>query len=41
MGVSNGCLKKRYHLEDPGINGRIFLKCFFKGWDGSAWAALI
>jgi hypothetical protein len=22
--------REREHLEDPGINGRIILKCFFK-----------
>jgi hypothetical protein len=23
------------HLGDPGVDGRIMLKCIFKKWDGS------
>jgi hypothetical protein len=25
-----GNLREREHLEDPGLNGRIILKCIFK-----------
>jgi hypothetical protein len=29
-----GALRGRHHLEDPGIDGRIILKCMFMKWDG-------
>jgi hypothetical protein len=32
-----GNLKKRDHLGDPGIDGRIILRSIFKKWDVGAW----
>ena len=29
-----GNLRNRYHLEDPGIDGRIIFKQIFEKWDG-------
>jgi len=34
-------MRERYHLDDPGVNGRIILKCFLKKWDGEASTGLI
>jgi len=36
-----GDLRKRDHLEDLGIDGRIILKWIFRKWDGEAWAGLL
>jgi hypothetical protein len=29
-----GKLGEINHLEDPGIDGKVILKCIFKKWDG-------
>ena len=31
-----GNTKVRYHLEDPGMDGRIIIKWILKKWDGKA-----
>jgi hypothetical protein len=27
-------MRERYHLEHPGVNGRIIIKWIFKKWNG-------
>ena len=29
-----GNLRERGHLEDPGVDGRIILRCIFRKWKG-------
>jgi len=36
-----GNLRERNHLRDPGVDGRIILRCIFRKWDVGAWTGLI
>ena len=36
-----GNLRKRDHLGDPGVDGRIILRWIFRKWDRGAWTGLI
>jgi hypothetical protein len=36
-----GNLKERYHLEDPGVDGRIIFRWIFRKWYVGAWTGLI
>ena len=33
--------EERVHFEDPGVDGRIILRCIFRKWDVGAWTGLI
>ena len=33
MGFWCGNLRERYHLEHPGVDGRIILRWIFRNWD--------
>ena len=32
-----GNLRVRNHLGDPGVDGRIILRCIFRKWDVGVW----
>jgi hypothetical protein len=37
-----GCVREKDHLEEPGVDGRIILRCIFRefvvvAWTGSRW----
>ena len=32
-----GNLRERDHLDDPGVEGRIVLRCIFRKWDVRVW----
>jgi len=34
-----GNLRERDHLDDPGVDGRIFLRWIFRKLDAGAWTA--
>jgi len=34
-------LRKRYHLKDQGIDGRIILRWNIRKWDVGAWTGLV
>ena len=40
-GFSWGKQRKRDHLEDPGVDGRIILRWIFRKWDVWTWTVLI
>jgi len=36
-----GNLRERDHLEDPGVDGRIIVRCIFRKLDVRAWTGSI
>jgi len=30
-------VREKYHLENPGVDGRIILRWFFRKWDVGVW----
>ena len=36
-GFRFGSLKEIYHLGNPGVDGRIILRCMFRKWDVELW----
>jgi len=35
-----GNLRERVHLGDPGVDGRIILRCIFRKWEVGLWTGL-
>ena len=35
-----GNLRERDHWGDPGVDGRIILRCIFRKWDVGVWTGL-
>jgi hypothetical protein len=35
-----GNLRERDHWIDPGVDGRIIIRCVFRKWDVRVWAGL-
>jgi len=36
-----GNWRKRHHLEDPGLDRKITLRCIFRTWDVRVWIGTI
>jgi len=32
-----GTLREGDHLEDPGVDGRVILRCIFRTWNVGVW----
>jgi hypothetical protein len=41
QGFDGGNLRERDHLEDPGIDGRIILRCILRKWSAGTCTGLI
>jgi hypothetical protein len=40
QGFWKGNLRERDHLGNPGLDGRIILRWFFRKWDVTVWTGL-
>jgi len=41
MYTSPNIVQERVHLEDPGVDGNIILRCIFRKWDVGVWTGSI